>query len=464
MNNSLVQVLRLRDSPFRENVLDYSFLSFSDIIDAFASSLLILSLSASILHGVSIIFGMSLRTLQIRTLLGKFPVPLWVFGSVARSKGSGEDRKLNSGFGLRVFAACTLAIILLAEGIVIFLTTATTKYVSLDDLKIRRIIFQPTNEILEGELGLSDWTSLVVSEESIAIQDIKFGIPKIILQPIPMNEDDIHVFLAWNGPENLLSFYVGTSSKSEFRVVISVIDSIKLSDSIIYQNVSLFVDNHQDYLRWVSDLLSLRFNCSEDIFIAEKEVAAHLNSPFLITESRVRNCTNGSDQVRLNYVSAIIESSVQLSNKTFSREDFVFGTEDGPDASVRSMARVFAADCMKSFGYSEVWNFSIIRDPTISARQYGDYDNEPASEILDWDSFGQFRTSRCRGYIIWVIGMILLLLNLILGAIAPDLQLSRIVAATQNLKISSLPHHMTQHVKFQHLRHKNFQYLELDSV
>lgn len=401
---SVAQTIDISQAPFRRGRLDYSHLDNADILDAIAASVLLWGLTAVLIHISAHTFGMTTRSLVVRSLFEKFLIPDdHVFCKRCEKEPSRSQKNYYRTSQIAAFTLLTL--LLLSEMLVVIFSSQSERYSTFEELKIKKLHFSSYDEDVRPVSIPPDCIRTLKPVPSVTISRMCIcGVSWANIQK--------------SGSRGVITITISRDRK--FRTVNVSSQSASFSFGWImsfevhpdqYNAPLYFIDpmsietNFSKLLLWTAQYIGDAFQCrkhnrEESLYETSIQTQENANSVSL------RGCSKGSSEEHVKMAVGLILSSLQLSDTFLRREDF--------------------------------------SAPLISQSKH---ENRTSSEDYAevWDRFAKYDTTLVPGYITWIIAMLFVLASLLLSGFVPDLQFVKVIAATQHLCLESVPSQLQKH-------------------
>lgn len=389
---SSMQVLDTNRSPFKDNILDYSQMDNASILDAFAASFLLLSVTAVVTHFAALLLGMTTRSVVVSSLLEKylFPNIFCIFRIRSGKPENTQGKKMF--FTSQIIAGCFLSVLLFAEAIVILSSSSSEINISLEDLQIRWPQISPYEGALRFREVSDNCYFFYSSKRSLSVNYLSFCLHRHLPVKSNRSSDEVRVFLEQSF--NSLFVVYGCDTNMQ-RSWLHMVIPVQLSLNATGINSNQILPNGTATIIWLGKRIQPILNCDSITNSVGRDGHGDL-----VYQATLKGCKNVSETSCESVVDKVMLSTLHFSNSSISREDFIQQT--------------FAND-------------NVTQLPS----------KKPAD--INWDEFGSLRRSRIPGYIIWLNAFFFFFLNIILGACAPDLQYVRQIAASQQLQLETIP-------------------------
>lgn len=387
---NLTQYIDMTKPPFPRSALDYSHLEYAEVLDAVGASALLLSLTALFFQFPSVVFGFSTRTLCIRSLFERSLILNAVLAANAWIRSSRSRQ--NYCFLISVFMiAGSLQLLLLAvEAAVVFSASPKIQTVSFEDLKFKNIQFVRYGDMPAPVVQGPDCVSFLNSQTSIVIPGNSLCVHQALNPRTEARTYDVKICLWLDKTRGEFNVHVITNESLTIRPYVFVSLRGPRNDPI-FLNMTSAVDVPSDFTESVGQHIAKRYKC-------KLATTQHL---FYSQCYTVSDCENRDDEEIRYTTSTSIISSIKLSNRLLSRNDFMFSDLNSSDPQ------------------------------DLHARKL--------STSIDWDNFAQYRTSQVPGYWMWIGALIFFFANLLIASFAPDIQLAKAVAVAQYIPLTKLP-------------------------
>lgn len=407
---NITQFVDTTQPPFRQAVIDYSHMDYSDILDAVASSVLMLSLTAILLQVPSVIYGFSTRCLVIRSLYERSLLPDVIFAIKAMFQSIQPNRK-HSSFLLYVVAGSLQLLLLTTEAVVIFSSTQKLRSISFENLRFRGPKFVPYNGSPVSMRFPTECPSFFSSKDSLVVPANSLCVSQSFSALSSKRQHAIEIRAGQEKSKGRVGIQIVTNYVQTLSPFVWF-QTTGERDELVFLNTTSTLENPSMYTHWLGQHIVKLFNCSS--------LNQPVGQPKDFVRATIDNCTLHDDEKRADVTRGIVISSLQLSNIPLSRDDFSAG--------------IFVA---------EHDNFT--------------YQPGRFAKSVDWDVFVQYQTSRVLGYWVCIGAFLLFIINFFLGALAPDIQLVKAVAVMQHLRLPTLPLYLHHHIPV-HLQNRGKRY------
>lgn len=393
----LTQLINTTRAPFRQSFLDYSHSAHADILDAAASSILLLSLTALILQLPTAIGGLSTRGLFIRSLIERSLLPDLFFAIKAVPHRRQEKKKYGSVFWSHLAAGALQLFLLVIEAIAVFSSTKEYRKASFEDLQLSKLEFRYCDESPVQLRSPIENHAFFDSAESLVIPAINIGLEVPISNAYP-KKHNIEINAMKTSKEGGVMIEICTNRVKTVMFAVTF-QNFDEDGEFVVLNMTSCLNSSSLFTGWVGKHVARKFNCTS-------EPNTIPNNYTFSAGVSIDNCTSGNDTEYEKAALHIILGSVQLSNKVLTRDDF-FVKEH----------------CTSNCTFK----------PGRLAR------------TVNWDSFVEYQTNRIAGYWLWIGALFSFITNLVVGSLAPNVYLARSVAVTRQADLNRLPLHLQRH-------------------
>lgn len=384
--------------PFRVSRLDYSDHPISDFLDALAGSLIIFILTAITLHLISLIFGFSTNALAIRDLfdgghLSEVYSLLFKRSEVVIDQSTGLSTRRNRIY--RLFLASLLTILLFgAEGTIFILQSPTTKTFALEDMSIPKLQFQAYDG--EPYLARPPNTCFTLFRSSSQLQFIDVNLCISYFETkLPYSAGDVFLMGVTQDPvNNTLEISMVADSFGRSPDFTNYVNRLDVDYTV---NQEELVSNGTELSLWVTKHMANIFQCAEPALL-DPPVPASFSSESSVALAVINDCKLGTYKEKFEVSKALLYSTLRPSEEKLNRS---FSVNTGNETST-----------------------------------------------IDFDSFFSWQAPRYPGYVLWIVFLVLLITNLLLGSISPDIVYGKAVILKQVLALSDIPIHLREHSKF----------------
>lgn len=399
---NLTQDLDLSKYPFRQNILDYSHLRFANILDAIGAALFMWMLAACVVHLSSLVLGMSTRSLVVNSSLEKylFPNIIHLFRLMRKSYSRAYNRRSHNIS--QAIAGFLVFFLLVVEGFVILSASQVQCNLNLEELNILLPKFSPYNgPPYYREAPKHSYSPLVAFAESISMKQLNFYFHRIENR-LPVDHFQNSTIYILFGAENQSSYYDYFSYATNGIIVNFVVNvqltSYTQTDVAVALKSGILISDCLEMATWTGNHIKKLFNCPK----AETKNITWTKPVFGTLELKALvlfQCAKLVDDIGTKTIEGLFFSTVAPSVPA-SRQDFRY------------------------------IKYNFLEDQMEVVENDGQ---------IDWDKFAKFQASKVRGYVWWICSFVLLFINILLGAFAPDLQLAKVVAVEQCGQMMKVP-------------------------
>ncbi|KAI0565729.1 hypothetical protein FGB62_15g10 [Gracilaria domingensis] len=269
----------------------------------------------------------------------------------------------------------------------------------MEDLQLRR----PQCMEYEGETFAASLSRgcvpLIQSETPIVIKPFVLCLRESRFHTdIPDMHKGILILPVLNLEEGNLGLVAHSSNESRYQFLEIKVTSTEGSRT--HLNVTKLVNHPLTLVKWMINRISYEKDCSAVTVVDETDLYA-----------TATGC-KGTYIELLEAAKGIFLSTLSLSDKFLSSEDF--------------LRRLSPPSC---------------DSPSCSEKK------TKAASRSDLDQFAAMESVLIRGYVLWMFATGFILVSCIVGAIAPDIELTRSVAAAEYLNLKCVPLHTPSHVR-----------------
>lgn len=392
--------LDLSKAPFKNSIFDYSHIPQAQYLDAISTSLISLLFPAILIQTFVICNGLTTTSLDVKSMYDGYILRIMAKMLVRKEERS-KIRFTTFGISLILFI-----ILVFGEGALIFSQSLRGESYSIEEVRIPKLLFM-SNAHSAPFIGTLNRECVPVFFTKAALSFVPISICFAInrfeqdFTLIGGTNPESHIVMtsiSRNHNGSWLSFSTQTSSNDNNITYFETIQvSAPFHTSVVSQglNLSTLIPNMTDLSFWISSEIHRRFKCL--IFLQPLQgtidgVTTFTSSNGLCdgtVEERFRVC-------RCLFLSALIASDTE----TLTRKDFVHYSEEIPDTSI------------------------------------------------DFDNFVVAQTTVIRGYIMWLILIVLFGINLLLNSFLPDLNWVSMFSVFEHLNLQKQPLHMKQSEHF----------------